>query len=160
MKKVLYLSLICGLIIIQKSNAQSPVGFPTGVIVGPTSANLTLPAGYTMAVGGGLITEKVRVATIGTTFWADFVFDKTYKLRPLSEVAEYIKLNKHLPDVPSTADVNKDGIDLAQTQAILLQKIEELTLYVIEQNKKIERLNKKVKYLSKKKYANIPKFKI
>ncbi len=150
MKKVIYLSLICGLLIIQKSNAQSPVGFPTGIIVGTPSAGLTLPAGYTMAVGGGVITEKVRVATTGTTFWADFVFDKTYKLRPLSEVAEYIKLNKHLPDVPSTADVNRDGIDLAQTQAILMQKLEELTLYVIEQNKKIERLNKKVKYLSKK----------
>jgi hypothetical protein len=150
MKKIIYFSLICGLLIIQKSNAQSPIGFPQGIIVGPASANLTLPAGYTMAVGGGLITEKVRVATTGTAFWADFVFDKSYKLRSLSEVAEYIKLNKHLPDVPSTADVNKEGIDLAQTQAILLQKVEELTLYVIEQNKKIERLNKKVKYLSKK----------
>jgi hypothetical protein len=150
MKKVIYFSLICGLLIIQKSNAQSPVGFPTGIIVGTPSVGLTLPAGYTMAVGGGVITEKVRVATTGTTFWADFVFDKSYKLRTLSEVSEYIKLNKHLPDVPSTADVNKDGIDLAQTQAILLQKVEELTLYVIEQNKKIERLNKKVKKLSKK----------
>lgn len=151
MKKIIYFSLICGLFIIQKTKAQSPVGFPQGIIVGPASANLTLPAGYTMAVSGGLITEKVRVATTGTTFWADFVFDKNYKLRSLNEVAEYIKLNKHLPDVPSTADVNKEGIDLAQTQAILLQKVEELTLYVIEQNKKIERLNKKVKYLSKSK---------
>lgn len=150
MNKVIYLSVIFGLLIIKESNAQSPVGFPTGIIVGTPSVGLTLPAGYTMAVGGGMITEKVRVATTGTTFWADFVFDKTYKLRSLSEVAEYIKLNKHLPDVPSTADVNKEGIDLAQTQAILLQKVEELTLYMIEQNNKIERLNKKVKYLSKK----------
>lgn len=150
MKKVMYLSLICGLLIIQKSNAQSPVGFPSGIIVGPASASLTLPAGYTMAVSGGVITEKVRIATTGTAFWADFVFDKNYKLRTLSEVAEYIKINKHLPDVPSTAEVNKEGIDLAQTQAILLQKVEELTLYVIEQDKKIERLNKKIRYLSKK----------
>jgi hypothetical protein len=150
MKKVIYLSLIFGLLIIQQTKAQSPVGFPTGIIVGTPSAGLTLPAGYTMAVGGGVITEKVRVATTGTTFWADFVFDKNYKLRTLSEVAQYIKLNKHLPDVPSTAEVNKEGIDLAQTQAILLQKVEELTLYVIEQNKKIERLNRKVKHLSKK----------
>ena len=150
MKKSFYCSLILGLLIIQKSNAQFPVGFPTGIIVGTPSVGLTLPAGYTMAVGGGIITEKVRVATSGTTFWADFVFDKNYKLRTLSEVSEYIKLNKHLPDVPSTADVNKDGIDLAQTQAILLQKVEELTLYVIEQNKKIERLNRKIRYLSKK----------
>ena len=150
MKKILYLSLIFGLVIVQKSNGQAPVGFPTGIIVGPASPSLTLPVGYTMAVSGGMITEKVRVATTGTTFWADFVFDKNYKLRTLNEVSEYIKLNKHLPDVPSTADVTKDGIDLAQTQAILLQKVEELTLYVIEQNKKISRLNRKVRRLSKK----------
>lgn len=149
MKKIIYFSLIFGLIIVQKSNAQGPVGFPQGIIVGPASPTLTLPTGYKMAVSGGIITEKVRVATTDGGFWADFVFDKNYKLRTLNEVSEYIKLNKHLPDVPSTADVIRDGIDLAQTQAILLQKVEELTLYVIEQNKKINRLEKKVKTLSK-----------
>ena len=106
---------------------------------------------YKMAVAGGIITEKIRIATNGTAFWADFVFDPSYKLRTLSEVAQYIKLNKHLPDVPSTAEVNKEGIDLAQTQAILLQKVEELTLYVIEQNKKIERLDRKFHRFSDKK---------
>lgn len=150
MKKISFLSIILGFLFIQNANAQSPVGFPTGITVG--SPTITIPVGsdYKMAVAGGIITEKVRVATSGTTFWADFVFDKNYKLRTLSEVSEYIKLNKHLPDVPSTAEVNKEGIDLAQTQAILLQKVEELTLYVIEQNKKIERLNRTVRYLSKK----------
>jgi hypothetical protein len=149
MKKVILLSLILGFLFIQKSNAQNPVGFPDGITVG--TPTVTIPAGssYKMAVAGGIITEKVRVATNGTTFWADFVFDKSYKLRSLNEVAKYIKLNKHLPDVPSTAEVTQQGIDLANTQAILLQKIEELTLYVIEQNKKIERLNKKVRQLSK-----------
>jgi hypothetical protein len=150
MKKVIYLSLIFGLLVIQQSKAQGPVGFPQGIIVGTPSASLTLPTGYAMAVGGGVITEKVRVATAGGTFWADFVFDKNYKLRTLSEVAQFIKLNQHLPDVPSTADVNKEGIDLGQTQAILLQKVEELTLYVIEQDKKINSLKKEVKRLSKK----------
>ena len=149
MKKLIYFSLIFGLLFIQKSYSQSPVGFPDGVIVGSTTG-LTLPTGYKMAVGGGIITEKVRVATSGSTFWADFVFDKTYKLRSLNEVAQFIKLNKHLPDVPSTLEVNQEGIDLAQTQAILLQKVEELTLYIIEQNRKIENLNRKVKRLSKK----------
>lgn len=149
MKKLIYFSLIFGLLFIQKSYSQSPVGFPDGVIVGSTTS-LTLPTGYKMAVGGGIITEKVRVATAGSTFWADFVFDKTYKLRNLNEVARFIKLNKHLPDVPSTLEVNREGIDLAQTQAILLQKVEELTLYIIEQNRKIEKLNKRVKRLSKK----------
>ena len=150
MQKFIYLSLILELLTIEKSNAQSPVGFPDGITVG--SPTVIIPAGstYKMAVSGGIITEKIRVATSGSPFWADFVFDKDYKLRTLSEVAEFINLNKHLPDVPSTADVNKEGIDLAQIQVILLQKVEELTLYVIEQNKKIEKLNKKVRYLSKK----------
>ena len=150
MKNIIYITLICGLFIVQKSNAQSPVGFPDGITVGNYTVTIPVGSPYRMAVAGGIITEKVRIATTGTTFWADFVFDKNYKLRTLSEVSQYIKLNKHLPDVPSTADVNKDGIDLAQTQAILLQKVEELTLYVIEQNKKINLLEKKVKNLSKK----------
>lgn len=151
MKNIIYIALIFGLFIVQKSNAQSPVGFPDGITVG--NYTVTIPTGspYKMAVAGGIITEKVRIATNGTTFWADFVFDKNYKLRSLSEVAEYIKLNKHLPDVPSTTEVNNNGIDLAQTQAILLQKVEELTLYVIEQNKKIERLDRKFRRFSNKK---------
>ena len=151
MKNTIYIILICGLFIVQKSNAQSPVGFPDGITVGNYTVTIPVGSPYRMAVSGGIITEKVRIATNGTPFWADFVFDKNYKLRSLSEVAEYIKLNKHLPDVPSTADVTKEGIDLAQTQAILLQKVEELTLYVIEQNKKIERLDKKFRRFSHKK---------
>lgn len=126
-------------------SAQSPVYFPDGLVVGPVE--LVLPntsAQYKLAVAGGIITEKVRVATNGTAFWADFVFDKSYKLKPLAELEQYIKLNKHLPDMPTTADVNKDGLDLATTQALLLQKIEELTLYTIEQNKKIEKLERKL----------------
>ena len=74
MKKVIYLSLVFGLLVIQKSIAQSPVGFPTGIIVGTPSIGLTLPAGYTMAVGGGVITEKVRVATTRTIFVRSFNF--------------------------------------------------------------------------------------
>lgn len=150
MKIAFYLSLIFGLLILKKSNAQAPVGFPDGITVGSPTVIIPVGSTYKMAVSGGIITEKIRVATSGSPFWADFVFDKDYKLRKLSEVAEFINLNKHLPDVPSTADVNKEGIDLAQIQVILLQKVEELTLYVIEQNKKIEKLNKKVRYLSKK----------
>lgn len=148
MKKLAYLLLICG--IITFNTVGQAVGFPDGITVG---TGVTIPAGstYKMAIGGGILTEKVRVATNGTMFWADFVFDKNYKLRPLSEVETYIKANNHLPEIPSTADVNKNGIDLAETQALLLQKVEELTLYVIEQNKKIEKLEGKVRKLSRKK---------
>ena len=148
MKKLAYLLLISGFATFNA--VGQAVGFPDGITVG---TGVTIPAGstYKVAIGGGILTEKVRVATNGTTFWADFVFDKNYRLRPLSEVENYIKSNNHLPEIPSTAEVNKNGIDLAETQALLLQKVEELTLYVIEQNKKIEKLEKKVKRLNHKK---------
>lgn len=150
MKKIAYFILISGFATFNSFAQTGPVGFPDGITVG---TGVTIPAGstYKMAIGGGILTEKVRVATNGTTFWADFVFDKNYKLRPLSEVESYIKTNKHLPEIPSTAEVTKDGIDLAQTQALLLQKVEELTLYVIEQDKKIKKLESKVKSLRQKK---------
>jgi hypothetical protein len=151
MKKLIISMLIAGISSLNFDGlAQSPVGFPTGIVVG-TGVGIPSGSTYKMAVGGGIITEKIRVATNGSTFWADYVFEPNFKLRSLSEVAKYIKLNKHLPDIPSTAEVTKNGIDLAETQALLLQKVEELTLYVIEQNKKIERLEQKVKRLSPKK---------
>jgi hypothetical protein len=150
MKKVFYLAILAGLSFIHETKAQAPVGFPDGITVG-TGATIPVGSTYKMAIAGGIITEKVRVATNGTAFWADFVFDKNYHLRPLSEVESYIKINKHLPEIPSTDEVAKNGIDLAETQALLLQKVEELTLYVIQQNKKIEGLEKKVKRFSRKK---------
>jgi hypothetical protein len=65
----------------------------------------------------------------------------------LYQVEKYIQQNKHLPDVPSAAEVKKEGIDLGDNQAVLLKKIEELTLYIIEQNKKLEAVCQEVKVL-------------
>lgn len=142
MKTLFYCVIIYGLSLVHNSLAQYPVSFPDGIVVG--NSTITIPSGstYKLAVSGGILTEKVRVATNGTPFWADYVFDKNFKLRSLKEVENFIKENKHLPDVPSIADVTKNGIDLAQTQALLLQKIEELTLYVIQQQKEIDTLKK------------------
>jgi hypothetical protein len=136
------------------TQAQSPVYFPDGVVVGAPasgSGSVTTPAGYKMYVSTGILAEKVRVAAASGTFWADFVFSPDYRLRPLTEVERFIQLNKHLPDVPSAASVEKEGFDLGQNQAILLQKIEELTLYVIQQQKQIDKLQKQVKTLRTKK---------
>jgi len=149
MKKIVYSLIICGLCFAQKSLAQTPVvkfpiSFPDGIIVGSSSTTIPMGSTYKLAVSGGILTEKVRVATNGTPFWADFVFESTFKLKSLKEVEDFIKENKHLPDVPSTSDVTKNGIDLAETQAILLQKIEELTLYVIQQQKDINKLKKRI----------------
>lgn len=90
---------------------------------------------YALAVNGDAIFNKVRVKLYAS--WPDFVFEEKYGLLPLSELEQFIKTNKHLPDVPSSADVEKDGIDVGDNQTILLKKVEELTLYLIEQNKKL-----------------------
>lgn len=95
---------------------------------------------YKLYVETGIITEKLKVATVSN--WADYVFDKKYNLLSLREVEKYIKTNKHLPNVPSAEEVAKEGIDMAKMDAKLLEKIEELTLYVIQLNKKIELLEK------------------
>jgi len=64
---------------------------------------------------------------------------------PLKELEQYIKQNKHLPDVPTQDEISKDGMDVYEMNAILLKKVEELTLYVIEQQKQIEQLENKIK---------------
>lgn len=93
------------------------------------------PGGYKLYVEDGILTEKVKVAVHGTSDWSDFVFDDDYRLTPIEELAGFIKENKHLPDVPSATEVVENGIDLAKMDATLLQKIEELTLYVIQLQK-------------------------
>lgn len=113
-----------------------------------TVGAVTAPSGIKLAVGGNIIAEKVTVKLI--TNWADFVFDDNYRLPTLTEVEKYISANKHLPDVPSAAEVQKEGLNLGDNQAVLLRKIEELTLYVIELNKKVEKLSVENNDLKKK----------
>ncbi len=64
---------------------------------------------------------------------------------PLKELEQYILKNKHLPDVPTQNEISKDGVDVYEVNAILLKKVEELTLYIIEQQKQIEQLENKIK---------------
>ncbi|MFC2119055.1 hypothetical protein ACFLSY_10470 [Bacteroidota bacterium] len=83
----------------------------------------------TLAVNGKITAQEVEVTSSG---WADYVFDDDFELKPLKDVEKYIKANNHLPDVPSESEVLENGINLGEMDAILLQKIEELTLYVIQ----------------------------
>ena len=99
-------------------------------------------------VEGGICAERVKVEN--KTDWPDYVFNTSYDLRPLSEVETFINENSHLPEVPSEKEINENGIDLAQMDATLLKKIEELTLYTIEQQKQIELLMRELKNLSTK----------
>ncbi|MDW7691158.1 hypothetical protein R9C00_19600 [Flammeovirgaceae bacterium SG7u.111] len=102
---------------------------------------------YKLFVETGIISEKVKVAVKEN--WADFVFEENYALPTLSEVESFIQENHHLQDIPSAKEVEANGIDLGEMDAKLLQKIEELTLYTIEQQKEIEALKKKNTELQK-----------
>ncbi|MFC1226720.1 hypothetical protein ACFE6N_23150 [Pedobacter sp. BG31] len=95
-----------------------------------------------LAVNGNIRAREVKVEATG---WPDFVFQKDYKIGSLVDLARYINKNKHLPGVPSAEDVEKNGIELGEMNKLLLQKIEELTLYMISQQKEIDELKKKVK---------------
>lgn len=89
-------------------------------------------------------TIRATEVKVEATPWPDFVFAPDYKLRPLHEVEQFIKQHNHLPDIPSNATVEADGIGLGEMNAKLLQKIEELTLYLIELKKENESLRKDV----------------
>ncbi len=93
--------------------------------------------GANFYANGTVFANEVKVEA---TKWSDFVFDKEYKLLPLEDVKAHIEEHKHLPDVPSEKQVLEEGINVAEMQAKLLQKIEELTLYVIQQDKEIKEL--------------------
>lgn len=120
-----------------------------GINTFPSTAGTVNVSAYTLFVKGGILTEEVRIAL--KSGWADYVFASDYKLASLSEVEAFIKQNNHLPNVPSAAEVAENGIGLGDMSRIQQEKIEELTLYLIEQNKKIEELTEQVKILSERK---------
>ena len=107
----------------------------------------TIPSGYKLAVDGKAIFEEVKVEIING---ADFVFEDDYNLRTIEEVAEFIQTEKHLPDVPSAKEMEENGIGVAEMNMKLLQKVEEMTLYMIEMKKENDALKSRVEKLEKK----------
>ena len=101
-----------------------------------------------LTVNGTIHTKEVKVDLRIPV--PDYVFAKDYKLRTLNEVEAYIKANSHLPEIPSAQELEKNGLMLAEMNMNLLKKIEELTLYLIEQNKKIDVQNSKILLLEEK----------
>ena len=110
--------------------------------------NVQVPTGYKLAVGGKVIAEEIKVKLQSS--WPDYVFKKDYKLLSVEEVEEYIKKNGHLPKMPSAKEVEKEGFELGEMNKKLLEKIEELTLYTIQQEKRINQLMKRVETLEEK----------
>lgn len=94
--------------------------------------------GYKVNVGGKIIAEEVRVQLQAA--WPDYVFDEKYEKLSISELETYLKENKHLPNIPSAAEINETGQHLGEVQRKMLEKIEELSLYIIELKKEVDAL--------------------
>lgn len=117
------------------------------VAIGTTS----FQGAYKFYVAGKIAAyDEIKVFTNGTSF-PDYVFDANYKLRSLKDTETYIQENHHLPEVPSAAEIAKDGMSLNGMSEILLKKVEELTLHLIEIKKENEELKKRLNALENKK---------
>lgn len=119
--------------------------FPNGqVSVGGGGQTAT---GYVFSVEGKAIATEFRVASFGN--WPDYVFSPTYRLMPLPELQQYIRENKHLPNIPAASVVEKEGISLGDMSKRLIEKVEELTLYVLQQQEQIDELKKQLQSKTK-----------
>ncbi|MGX5689559.1 hypothetical protein [Arcticibacter tournemirensis] len=104
----------------------------------------TIDPAYSLSVGGAIRAKEVKVES----GWTDYVFDPSYKLKPLKEVEAFIKINRHLPDLPTAKTVQSEGIEIGTANALLLQKIEELTLYLIQQKHTISDLESRLNIIT------------
>lgn len=120
------------------------IGFENSNIPTLSSSNRE---NFDLMVDEGIIAEDLAIAERAD--WADYVFDEEYTLKPLSEVKQFIKKNKHLPNIPSQKEVSKKGYSVHDINVRLLEKTEELVLYAIQQEEKIEKQELKIKELSK-----------
>lgn len=127
----------------EKGAAANCIYVKAGGNVGIGTANPSVK----LAVNGKINCKEVEVTLTG---WSDYVFKDGYNLKPLSEVEAFINDNKHLPGVPSEAEVLQKGTNLGEMDAVLLQKIEELTLYVINLKKQNDNLSAQIQDLKQK----------
>ena len=125
------------------------------LILQPSQGNVGIGTGSTqpdakLTVKGDIHTQEVTVDLQGAVA-PDFVFEEEYELKTLEETEEYIQANKHLPEIPSASEMEENGFELKEMNLKLLQKVEELTLYLIEQNKEIQNLKQEVAELKSEK---------
>lgn len=102
--------------------------------------NVALPSGYTFGVKGKAICEELKVQLSGN--WPDYVFKKDYKLKSFDELRRFIAVNHHLPNIPAAAEVEKNGIEVGDMQKRMMEKIEELTLYVLQLEERMAEMKK------------------
>ncbi len=113
-------------------NAKLHLNTSQGVmLIGNNSARVA--AGYELSVDGEIMCENLVMQN--STLWPDYVFEDDYRLMPIEDLEKSIRQNKHLPNVPSAADIEKNGISMSEMTKALLEKVEELTLYIIQLKK-------------------------
>ncbi|MBP0613791.1 hypothetical protein J8J42_12150 [Chryseobacterium sp. cx-311] len=120
-------------------------------VIGMGTDNFTCSgcAEYRLFVKDGIKTEKVKVEIAASNGWADYVFKDDYKLMPLHDLDTFIKTNGHLPEVPTTEQAIANGIELKEMNILLLKKVEELTLYTLQQQKQIDLQQKELQQQSR-----------
>ena len=115
---------------------------------GTVGINTTyISPGYQFAINGSALATSVTV--LNRTIWPDYVFKKDYQLPSLTEVKTYIDQNQHLPEMPSAEQINKDGINLGEMNKLLVKKVEELTLYIIDQKQNAQTQQQEIDELKK-----------
>jgi hypothetical protein len=123
-----------GKVVIQDQNANATVCIGSNVAA----------TGYKLSVAGKVICTELKVLLQAN--WPDYVFAKDYKLMPLNQLEEYISTNNHLPDVPSAKEMDeKNGIEVGEMQTLLVKKLEEANLYILQLNKRVSELESKLK---------------
>ncbi|WP_143310073.1 hypothetical protein [Chitinophaga vietnamensis] len=127
---------------VMKLAPDSSAAFYGNVGIGTTDTK-----GYKLAVAGGIIAEGVRVKLRSN--WPDFVFAENYQLPSVKEMQAFIKRHQHLPGIPVAADVARDGMDIAEMNKQLLQKVEELTLHLIRQQEQLDHQQRQISTLQK-----------
>lgn len=116
------------------------------ILQGKVSVNTnSMNTSYSLCVKGGILTDKVKI--IHSSDWPDYVFSSDYLLMPLSDLKAFVTEKHHLPDVPSENDIMAEGIEIGDMQSILLKKIEEMTLYILQQQEQIDKLEQRINEL-------------
>jgi hypothetical protein len=124
-----------------KSNGDVILAGAQSATNGNVGIGTTDTKGYKLAVNGDAMFTKIKVKSYAS--WPDYVFRKDYELPSLQQVKAYVDEHQHLPDMPAAAEVEKEGLDVAEMNRKLLQKVEELTLYIIRQEERIKALEGK-----------------
>ncbi len=136
-------SIIFGALTTSSTDAEQMRIFNNGMVRINNSLQIgtrNIPTGYNLSVDGKIICNELKVRL--SNAWPDYVFEKNYELKSIDELDQFIKQNKHLPNIPSAKEVEANGIDIGEMNRKLIEKVEELTLYVIELKKEIDVIKK------------------